>query len=537
VTAAARPVTAAGVRLSQPAGRWVLLAAILGSGIAMLDATVVNIALPAIDDDLGAGLGGLQWTVNGYALPLAALILLGGSLGDRLGRRRVFVIGAGWFAVASLLCAAAPTIEALVAARALQGVGGALLTPGSLAIISASFHPDDRGRAIGAWSGLGGITGAVGPFLGGYLIDALSWRWIFLLNLPIAAVVIAVASRHVPETSDPEASPRLDAFGAALGALGLGGVTYALVAAGDGGDLVAVAISGGVGAAALAAFVVTERRSSHPMMPLDVFASRQFTAANLVTFVVYGALGGVLFLLVLHLQVVAGFSPLAAGTSLLPVTVIMLLGSARAGALAQRIGPRLPMAAGPLVSAAGLLLMTRIGVRASYVGAVLPAVVVFGLGLTLTVAPLTTAVLAAASTRHAGVASGVNNAVARAAGLLAVAALPLAAGLTQGDYQQPTRFADGFVRAIAICAVLLATGGLLAAATIRNDVTAHGLDAAPQLAAGDGHRVHCSVDGPPLHADADPAARAALAAATPEVSPGGGSAPARRSRDAGRSTP
>ncbi len=532
-----------GVRLDEPAGRWVLLATVLGSGMAMLDATVVNIALPAIGRDLDAGLAGLQWTVNGYTLTLAALILLGGSLGDRYGRRRVFVAGIVLFALASLLCAVAPTIGLLVAARALQGIGGAMLTPGSLALIAASFDPADRGRAIGAWSGLGGIAGAAGPFIGGYLIEALSWRWIFLLNLPLAVVVVAVAARHVPESNDPDAVPHLDLAGAALGALGLGAVTYALITAGEQGASSVVVLLGAAGVASLGGFVLNERRSNHPMMPLEVFASKQFSAANLVTFAVYAALGGVFFLLILHLQVVADFSPLAAGTALLPVTVLMLLGSARVGALAERIGPRLPMAAGPLVSAVGLLLMLRIGADASYLLDVLPAVTVFGLGLTLTVAPLTTTVLAAASTRHAGVASGVNNAVARVAALLAVAVLPLLTGLSEQDYRDPVQFGNAFDVAMLVSAGLLVAGGLLAATTIDNclrpsavpDEAAPGAEpeqapvgatepapvgdpeqapagepepASPEprrpvpagaTVAPERHRMYCPVDGPPLH--------------------------------------
>ena len=495
------------LRLDEPAGRWVLVATVLGSGMAMLDATVVNIALPAIGEDLDSGLSGLQWTVNGYTLALAALILLGGSLGDRYGRRRVFVVGISFFALASLLCAVAPTIELLIGARVLQGVGGALLTPGSLALIAASFDPRDRGRAIGAWSGLGGVAAAIGPFLGGWLIEELSWRWIFLINLPMAAVVIVLTVRHVPETVDPEAAPHLDVTGAVLGALGLGALTYALVGAGEGWSATVLA-TGVAGLAALFAFVVTERRSSHPMLPLDVFASRQFTAANLVTFFVYAALSGVFFLLVLHLQVVAGFPPLLAGTALLPVTVLMLGGSARAGALAERIGPRLPMTLGPLVSAVGVLLMLRIGTDASYARDVLPAAVMFGLGLTITVAPLTTTVLAAASTRHAGVASGVNNAVARVAGLLAVAVLPLLTGLTAEGYRDPSNFADAFEAAMVMCAGLLAFGALLSAATIRNDVRLSATEEAGVAAPAD-HRLHCAVDGPPLstaHSAAAPGA-------------------------------
>ncbi len=478
------------VSLDEARGRWVLFAAVLGSGLALLDATVVSVALPQIGADLGASFSGLQWTVNGYTLTLAALILLGGSLADRFGRRRVFVIGTVWFAVASLLCGLAPDVELLVAARMLQGVGGALLTPGSLALMQASFRPGDRARAIGAWSGLGGVAGALGPFLGGALLE-VSWRLVFLVNLPFAALVVVVALRHVPESSDREMDPRLDVTGAVLGAAGLAGLTYALVGLGDGlGGVEAVALV--AGSAGLAAFVLVERRSSSPMLPVDLFRSRQFTAANLVTFAVYAALGGVFFLLVLHLQVVAGFSPLLAGTSLLPVTVAMVLLSSRAGALAQRIGPRLPMTVGPLVCAGGLLLLLRIGTGASYPLDVLPAVTVLGLGLALTVAPLTATVLAAASDRHAGVASGVNNAVARTAGLLAVAALPALAGLSGAVYQDPTAFADGFAVAMLVCAGLLVLGGVLAAVTIRS--------AEVQVAARPERQVHCAVDGPPLHA-------------------------------------
>lgn len=477
--------------LDEGRGRWVLFATVLGSGLAMLDATVVNIALPQIGADLGADFSGLQWTVNGYTLTLASLILLGGSLGDRFGRRRVFVLGTIWFTLASLLCGIAPNIETLVAARLLQGVGGALLTPGSLALIQASFRPEERARAIGAWSGLGGVAAALGPFVGGTLVE-LSWRWVFLINLPFGALVVFVAIRHVPESRDPGMDPRLDVAGAVLGAAGLAGTTYALVQLGEGGATSAALTAGLVGVAGLIAFVMVERRSTHPMLPVDVFASRQFTAANVVTFAVYGALGGVFFLLVLHLQIVAGFEPLLAGLALLPATAAMLLLSARAGALAQRIGPRLPMTAGPLTCAGGVLLMLRIGPGASYLGDVLPAAVVFGLGLSLTVAPLTAAVLAAASVRHAGVASGVNNAVARAAGLLAVAALPVIGGISGGDYRDPAAFGDGFRMAMLVCAGLLILGGVVAALTISNA----GVKAAPRP----DRASHCAVDGPPLHA-------------------------------------
>jgi EmrB/QacA subfamily drug resistance transporter len=447
--------------------RWVVLAAVLGSGMAMLDSTVVNVALPALGADLDAGIEGLAWTVNGYTLTLAAFILLGGSLGDRFGRRRVFVVGTVWFALASLLCGVAPSIELLVAARALQGIGGALLTPGSLAMIAGLFEGEERGRAIGLWSGLSGLASAVGPFVGGWLIEAAGWRWVFLINLPIAAVVVWVAQRHVPETRDPDAAPRMDVAGAALGAAGLAGVTWALVAAGESGFSPAVLVAGAAGALALAGFVLVERRSDHPMLPLGLFASRQFTAANAVTFLVYAALGGVVFAFVMHLQIVGGYSPLLAGTALLPVTALLLVLSGPAGALSERIGPRLPMSVGPLVSAGGVLLMLRIGERPSYLTEVLPAATVFGLGLAVTVAPLTAAVLAAAAARFAGIASGVNNAVARAASLLAVAVLPLAAGLSGDEYRQPDAFAAGFRLAALVCAALLAGGGLLAGLTIR----------------------------------------------------------------------
>ncbi|CAA9356108.1 MAG: Uncharacterized MFS-type transporter [uncultured Nocardioidaceae bacterium] len=479
-----------GVSLDEARGRWVLFAAVLGSSLAMLDATVVNIALPEVGADLGAEFSGLQWTVNGYTLTLAALILLGGSLGDRFGRRRVFVLGTVWFAVASLLCGLAPNVEALVAARMLQGVGGALLTPGSLALIQASFRPEDRARAIGAWSGLGGVAAALGPFLGGTLVE-ISWRLIFLVNLPFAVLVVVVARRHVPESSDAGMDPRIDVAGAGLGAVGLGGLTYGLIRVGEGLDPVGgVALA--LGVIGLVAFVAVERRSSHPMLPTEVFASRQFTAANLVTFLVYAALGGVFFLLVLQLQIVSGFTPLAAGVSLLPVTAAMLVLSGRAGALTERIGPRLPMTAGPLVCAVGLLLMLRIGAGASYVVDVLPAVLLFGLGLSLTVAPLTATVLAAAPTRHAGVASGVNNAVARAAGLVAVAGLPVLAGISGDDFRDPTAFGQGFQVAMLASALLLVLGGVLAALTISN--------AQVRTAVRPARTTHCSVDGPPLHA-------------------------------------
>jgi EmrB/QacA subfamily drug resistance transporter len=478
------------VRYGQPAGRWVLLATVLGSGLAFIDATVVNIALPRIGRQFHASAASLQWTVNGYTLTLAALILLGGSLGDRYGRRRVFVIGVGWFAVASALCGLAPNIEFLIAARALQGIGGALLAPGSLAIIESAFHPDDRSKAIGAWSGMGGVAGAIGPFLGGWLVQAATWRLVFWINVPLALLVAVVAIRHVPESVDPQATHRLDLLGAVAGAIGLAGLTYGFTAwPQDGPGSVAVILGLLVGVGALVGFVLVEQRSSHPMLPLGLFRSAAFTAANLVTFAVYAALGGVFFLVVVNLQVVARFAPLRAGTALLPVTVLMLLLSARSGALAGRIGARIPMTVGPLVCAVGLLGLSRIGRHASYLTTVLPPVMVMGLGMSLTVAPLTSTALAAAEDRFAGVASGVNNAVARAAGLLAVAVLPLAAGLGGGNsLTDPDRLAPAYRTSMYICAGLLVLGGLVAFTLIRKPPTE------PETPC----RTHCAVAGPPL---------------------------------------
>jgi EmrB/QacA subfamily drug resistance transporter len=490
------------VRYGQPAGRWVLFATVLGSGLAFIDATVVNIALPRIGTEFHADAAALQWTVNGYTLSLAALILLGGSLSDRFGRRRVFVIGVSWFAVASLLCGVAPNIETLIAARVLQGIGGALLTPGSLAILEAAFHPQDRAKAIGAWSGLGGIAGAFGPFLGGWLVQATTWRLVFLINVPLAALVVLVALRHVPESRNPDAARRLDVTGVVTGAAGLAGLTYGFTAwpaMGPGSPTVLIALA--LGVLGMVGFVLAERRSPHPMLPLEVFASRAFSATNLVTFVMYAALGGVFFLVVLNLQVVAKYSPVAAGISMLPITILMLLLSARAGALGQRIGPRIPMTLGPIACAGALLLLARIGAHASYVRDVLPAVLILGLGLSLTVAPLVATALGSVDERHAGVASGVNNAVARAAGLLAVAVLPLAAGLGTGSLTDPTALAPTYRNAMMICAGLLLAGAVIAFFGVPTK-----LPSEPEPADATGPRpapvspvqIHCAITGPPL---------------------------------------
>ncbi len=464
-----------------------LVGTVLGSGIASLDATVVNVALPRLGDDLDADFAGLQWVINGYTLTLAALILVGGALGDRFGRRSLFTIGVVWFAVASLLCGIAPNIGVLVAARMLQGVGGALLTPGSLAIIQAGFHPDDRAKAIGAWSGLGGVTTAIGPFLGGYLVDAVSWRWIFLINLPLAALAVWIARVHMPETRDASATGSLDVSGAALGALGLAGTTWGLIERSRGLGL--------AGAVALVLFVVVEMRSTHPMLPLGIFRSRQFSAANITTFFVYAGIAMVFFMLGLTLQRAMGYSPLEAGAASVPITAIMLVLSSRSGALAQRIGPRWQMSVGPVVIAAAMLLLTRIEPGRSYVGGVLPGILLFGAGLAITVAPLTSAVLAAADAQHAGIASGVNNAVARVGGLIAVAVVPIVAGFAAGAEVAPDALVDGFHTALRGGALLVGVGGLVSFAFIRASTSADASVEPSEPA------FHCALEAPPLAPD------------------------------------
>ncbi len=484
--------TPPGLRLSTARGRWVVAATVLGSGMAALDATVVGIALPAIGRNFHAGVSSVQWVVDGYTLTLAGLLLLGGTLGDSYGRRKMFVIGTVWFAIASLLCGLAPTVGLLIAARALQGVGGALLTPGSLAILQASFAADDRSAAIGAWSGLGGVATAIGPFLGGYLIDAVSWRLVFFINLPLAVLVVAISARHVPETKAPGPVPKLDVKGAACISGALAGITYGLIAASSAGwASVSVLLPLAVGLALLGLFVLVEDKEPAPMLPLSLFRSRQFSAANAVTFVVYAALGGLLFLVPVVLQVVHGYSPTEAGAALLPVTFIMLALSSRSGALASRIGPRLQMTIGPLVIAASFLLFIRVGTSGDYLTAVLPAVVVFGLGVAINVAPLTATALSSAPAEHAGVASAVNNDVARAAQLIAVAVLPALAGITGESYLHPAQLAHGFKVAAIMAAVFCAAGGVLAGLTIRNPSRQKTIEATPRGS-------YCALEGTPL---------------------------------------
>ncbi|MGH7686033.1 MAG: DHA2 family efflux MFS transporter permease subunit [Candidatus Dormibacteria bacterium] len=465
----AEPASQPNLRLATRRGRLVLSATILGSSMAFIDSTVVGIAQPTIGRELHADIAGLQWVSIGYMLTLSGLILLCGVLGDRIGRRRVFLTGVVWFAVASLLCGVAPNITLLILFRALQGVGGALLTPGSLAILEASFRREDRAPAIGAWSGFGGISSAFAPFLGGWLIAAVSWRFIFLINLPIAVLVVWLSLTTVPETRDESATGRLDVGGAALGVLALVGVSYGLVegpSLGFGAPVVLVALLGGVAAAV--AFLVQERRSPNPMLPLSLFQSKQFSATNAVTLLIYAVLGGVLFLLPIELIQVAHYSPILAGASFLPVTAIMLVLSARSGRLASQIGPRLQMSVGPIVVAAGVLLLARIDSNGNYLTEVLPAVLMFGLGLAITVAPLTSTAMSSAPARNAGLASAVNNTVARTGSLFFVAILPPLAGITGSSYLHPTAFQGGFHTAVIIAAVVCAAGGVLAAATIRN---------------------------------------------------------------------
>ncbi|MEU1117290.1 DHA2 family efflux MFS transporter permease subunit [Streptomyces sp. NPDC005879] len=456
-----------GVALASARGRWILACAVLASGMALLDGTVVNVALPTLGRDLHTSLSSLQWVVNAYMLTLSALLLLGGALGDRVGRRRTLVVGVVWFAAASALCGVAQDAGTLIAARALQGIGGALLTPGSLALVRASYRPEDQARAVGAWSGLGGVAGAVGPFLGGWLIDGPGWRWIFLINVPLAALVL-VAVRHVPESRDETAAQqRFDVPGACLAALFLAGISFSLIGASGDTSASGVVLPGVLGLAAGAAFLVVEHRRRHPMLPLELFRSRLFTAANVITLCLYSAIGGILFMLPVQLQTTLGYDALQAGTATLPITVLMLLLSASAGDLARRLGPRLPLVAGPLVAAAGVLLLLRVRPGAAYVTEVLPAVVVLGLGMSLFVAPLTATVLASVDAGRAGLASGVNNTAARIAQLLVVAGLPLAVGLSGTAYADPGALDSAFGKAAWGCAGLFVLAAAAAALFVR----------------------------------------------------------------------
>ena len=438
-----------------------LVAAILGSFVALLDSTAVNVALPAIREDLGGGLQGQQWVVNAYLLFLGSLILVGGSLGDVYGEKRIFLIGIGGFGAVSLLCALAPTIGVLIGARALQGVFGALLTPASLAILIAAFPERERGRAIGTWTAYTGIAAVVGPLVGGWLVDSFDWRWIFGINIPFVLATLVLATR-MPAGRHATVKRRPDWVGAALCAVGLAGPTFGLVQQpeyGWGDPRVIVPIA--LGFAVFAGFILWERRSRDPMLPLELFRRGNFAWGNVETLAMYGGLGAMFFVLVLFLQQVAGYDALEAGMATLPTTIVMFLLSRRFGMLADRVGPRLFMGIGPLVGAVGmLLLLVSMDDDPAFLTQVLPGVLIFSLGLSITVAPLTAAILADADEHNAGIASGVNNAVARVAGLLATSAVGVAIGGTLD--------LGGFRMAMAFATTLLVAGGLIGLLRIRN---------------------------------------------------------------------
>jgi EmrB/QacA subfamily drug resistance transporter len=453
--------TPTAVRLASPAGRWTVAAAVLSSGAVFVESTVVTVALPVLGRDLRMGLDGLQWVVNSYLLTLSALMLIGGSLGDLYGHRRVLLAGLAGFTLASALAALAPSAPVLLGVRLAQGAAGAILVPNTLALLNATIDPADRGAAIGRWSAWSAVSTALGPLVGGWTVDALSWRWVFAVPVPFGLLALWITATKVPAAPVPPARSRhLDLRGAALVTLGLGALTWALIAAPHRpGPLVPVAAL--AGALLLVAFLVHERRAREPMLPLAMFRSSQFSGANAVTLLDYAALGGLFFLLTLELQDGLGYPALAAGAALLPINVLMLALSPAAGRLGQRYGPRWPIAAGSLVAALGMLLLARAQPGVSYVGVVLPGVIVFGLGLAVLVAPLTTAVLGAVDEGQGGIASAVNNAAARVAGLLATATLPLAAGF--GGPSDPA----GYARAMRIAAGLCLAGAVVAFVTIR----------------------------------------------------------------------
>jgi len=460
--------------------RLTLIAAILGSTVVFLDGTVVNVALPAIADKLDAGLAGQQWVVEAYMLALVALLLVGGSLGDQFGRRRIFVLGLIGFAATSILCALASTVEVLVAGRALQGVAGALLVPGSLALVASTFEGAARGKAVGTWTAWTGIAVVIGPAGGGALVEALSWRAIFWINVPLIAFTVALTLRAVAESRDPDAFHGADVPGVLLSALGLGAPVFALIEQpnrGWGDPLVLIPLF--VGVAFLGLFILREARASHPMLDLALFKIRNFWVANVTTFAAYAGLIAALFFVTIFLQQVAGYSPVEAGLATTPISVVLFLLSPRFGKLASDTGPRLPMTVGPIVAGIGLLLLLRIDPDAAYLSEVLPGVVVFSVGLAATVAPLTATVLDSVDERHIGIASGANNGIARVAGLLAIAVLGVVISIqfeaTAGPgvsgpltAAAPQASTDAFHLGIAIAGILMILGGIVAGLGIQN---------------------------------------------------------------------
>ena len=453
------------------ARRLTLVATILGSGIALLDGTIVNVALPAIQDDLGGGLAGQQWVVNAYLLTLGSLILIGGSLGDLYGERRIFALGVAGFGIVSVLCALAPTIETLVAARAVQGVTSALLTPASLALIATTFDDEkERGAAIGTWTAWGGIAAVAGPIAGGQIVDVSSWRWIFAVNVPLVAVTLALIYVAVEREKTVERKRRrIDGVGALLTAFGLAGPVFALVEQPKRGWTSPVVLVGLVGGAILlAAFVAWERRIRDPMLPLGLFRSRNFSVTNVETLLVYAGLSSLFFFLTIFLQTVAGYSALESGLAGVPVTISLFFLSSRIGALSARFGPRLFMGVGPLVAAAGVLLLVRVDESVGYFVDLLPPMIVFGLGLAITDAPLTATVMAEAHRGDSGIASGVNNAVARVAGLLGIAVVGVAVAGRSGAELDVAGFRLGMV----MTAVVVGAGGVVGLLGIRNPTLA-----------------------------------------------------------------
>jgi EmrB/QacA subfamily drug resistance transporter len=463
-------MTGAGLRLKTPAGRWAVAASILGSGAVFLEGTVTNVALPAIGGDFGLRMSGLQWVVNAYMLPLSALILLGGSLGDRYGRRRVFTLGLGGFAAASALCILAPTFGLLLLCRFLQGTFGALLVPNSLALLDTLFVGEDRGAAIGQWAGWSGISAAIGPLAGGWLVDTLSWRWVFACVLPFAIAAAWIAARNIP-VKDNATDTRVDYRGAVLVTLGLGAVTASLVSEPMLG-LTLTWVLAGSGLALLVGFLFVERRADNALLPLGLFRSRQFAGANLVTRLVYAALGGFFFLFVLLLQNGVGYSALHSGAALLPINLLMLLISPVVGKWSARHGARLPMTVGPALAAGGLLLLAGGDIGASYLRGVLPGVVLFGTGLATLVAPLTAAVLGAVPEAKAGLGSAINTAVARLAGLLGTTVLPLVAGLGRLSELRGDALTAGVGIALRWSAGLCLLGAVTAVLTVRSGARA-----------------------------------------------------------------